>query len=136
MSHKYLNDIGVKDESLPWNWQEDDKRQAQWKKERTEYGFDQRDTWSLDYTLSLLVYERLKMYKEIASKVIDLNHPMQVHEFEGKNVLLGDAIDRVILGFEAFITAREENWHPYEKITEEYYKCWSLLAIIMPRLWW
>jgi hypothetical protein len=48
-------DAGISEDNLPWNWNPDDDRQKVWKEERKIYGFDERDTWSLDYTITLLI---------------------------------------------------------------------------------
>lgn len=48
---KYLDDIGVT--QRPDTWNEDDVRQEQWVKEREEYGFDERETWALNFSFYL-----------------------------------------------------------------------------------
>ena len=60
IAHKYLTDIGITEDEVPWEWNLNDKRQEQWKKEREEYGFDERETWNLDYMFDLWFYEHLK----------------------------------------------------------------------------
>lgn len=59
----------------------DDERHDQWKLERDKYGFDGRDTWSLDMTMTEMLYERLNMYYEKADKFIKLE--TYTYEFEG-----------------------------------------------------
>jgi hypothetical protein len=65
MISKYLSDIGIKEKDLPWYWNPGDHREGQWLETIEEHGFDERDTWNLNYTLALLIYPRLKMYDEV-----------------------------------------------------------------------
>ena len=74
MGRKYLDDIGYTNRHDTWN--PDDTRQNQWAREREIYGFDERETWSLDHAFACWLYERLKMYVEI--NVVDLNY----HKFD------------------------------------------------------
>lgn len=65
MAHKYLNKIGVKStEPCVFNTdgREKNKRQKRFDKERKIYGFDSRETWSMDYTLATWLYEHLSWY--------------------------------------------------------------------------
>ena len=65
---KYLQKLGINIKNTPWGWCEDKKhnqRKKEWKKQRKIYGFDSRETWSLNYTIAILVYERLSMYNEV-----------------------------------------------------------------------
>ena len=65
MEHKYLNGILKKGKS-PYDFQYDDEvRNQKWKKEREECGFDERETWNLDFTFFCWLYERLMKYKEV-----------------------------------------------------------------------
>lgn len=70
MSHKYLNAIGVKsNEPCVFNTLDIDngkERQKRFDKERETYGFDSRETWSMDYTLATWLYEHLAWYRDNA----------------------------------------------------------------------
>jgi hypothetical protein len=131
---KLLNEAGIKDKDLPWKWNPDDKRKKEWSQERKEYGFDERDSWSLKYTLSLLVYERLKYYRLYAP--VEMDDPNRAHtfDFEGKEVVFGEAIDRILKFFEGGFSDIESDWS--EEHRKEERACWELLGIIMPGLWW
>lgn len=77
MSHRYLNDIGIESiDSCVFNSEDrdgDNDRLNYFLKQREEYGFDDRETWSLDYTSAGWLYSHLLMYKEIGGEVVDLN---------------------------------------------------------------
>ena len=64
MLGKYLKDLGILEDNTPQGWNKDDSRQERWCKEREIYGFDEKETWSMDFTFKLWLYERLSMYNE------------------------------------------------------------------------
>lgn len=74
--HKYLNDIGISStDCCIFNTRDEDyksPRLDRFLKQRTKYGFDERETWSLDYTLATWLYSHLMMYKEIGGEIINL----------------------------------------------------------------
>ena len=71
MNHKYLDDILPKGKT-PYDFECDDEiRNQKWEKEREQYGFDERETWNLDFTFFCWLYERLRKYKEVSP--VDLN---------------------------------------------------------------
>ena len=71
---KKLNKIDPKECNVPnVNFSlvgDNDKRGAQFKKQRLERGFDESETWSLDYTIACFIAPRLKEFIEIYKKVI------------------------------------------------------------------
>lgn len=138
-SHKYLNDLGIRNKDLPWNWNKGDKRQQEWRQDRKKYGFDERDTWSLKYALATLVYERLKWYREHAPIEMDqtedtIGLKLNTYQFEGKDIVFGTAIDRILTSFERHL--KSDDHESSDDEYQEYQKCWALLGVIMPGLWW
>ena len=84
MNHKYLNDILPKGKS-PYDFYYDDEiRNQKWESERQEFGFDERETWNLDFTFFCWLYERLKKYKEVSP--VDLNCKIVKVNNEEKNL--------------------------------------------------
>ena len=99
MSHKYLYDILPKGKT-PYDFEFDDEiRNQKWKKEREECGFDERETWNLDFTFFCWLYERLKKYKEVSP--VDLSCKIVKVNNEEKN--LEEWIDIMINNAEALI---------------------------------
>ncbi len=132
MNRKYLDDLGVPQDCRPDGWNEGDKRQAQWAKEREIYGFDERETWNLDYSFYLWLYERLKMYLEISP--VDLNF----HTFKiGKEKLTQkECIERMIEGCAIRIKDNRyfgELTEDEEKKIDDVLKIW---AVVCPAMWW
>lgn len=129
---KFLNDIGVKDKDLPWKWNPKDSRLPEWRSERKEYGFDERDTWTLRYTLTILTYERLMMFRNITKDMFVQEDPLMEYEFEGEKIYQYQAIERILNGFREYL--KDSDNMSYDQT--EYIKCWALLGVIMPGLWW
>ena len=99
MAHKYLNDILPKGKT-PYDFHYDDEvRNQKWRKEVEEYGFDERETWNLDFTFFCWLYERLRKYKEVS--FADLTHKIVKVNNEEKN--LDEWIDIMINNSEALI---------------------------------
>ena len=128
MRRKYLDDIGVKDR--PDLWIENDERQEKWKKEREEYGFDERESWNLDHTFRLWLYERLKYFLDVAP----INLEYHLFDYAGKEYTQKQMIDMMLERLE-FSFSKEYNYmkdDQYEYVNEVG-KIW---AVVMPAMWW
>lgn len=130
MARKYLDDIGMSSESRPENWALDNPRRDLWEKEREIYGFDQRETWGLDDTILIFLYERLMMYKE--KNILDLTFHQR--EYKGKTMNMEEALDLMIEGCRIAVLKHisERNNEDREKVK----RVFELLAIWYEELWW
>lgn len=131
MNRKYLDDIGATDR--PDTWNSIDKRQVKWEKERDIYGFDERETWNLDYSFQLWLYERLKMYKKVSN--VALYDELNSVEYNGKSYPMGVLIDMMLERLEAVLTGKIDPDSSTENFNyvHEIEKIW---AVIMPAMWW
>jgi len=131
MGRKYLDDIG---EDYSWVWKpEGSERDELFEKEREIYGFDSRETWSLDYVFYMWLYERLKMYIEYAGEIVNLNfHKFIYKEKEYTQLeLINMMIERLEFYFkkgDSFDLSEEE----YEFIKE----IGEIWALVLPAMWW
>lgn len=135
MGRYYIEKLGIKLEETPQGWNEGDSRQEFWSEERNKYGFDERETWSLNYTMNLFLYERLCMYKEIASKCIDLKY----HKFTYKGTELTqlECIDRMIEGLRLDLTLGDYDKKREDKeISELIEDVYPIYALCKDALWW
>ena len=131
MGRKYLDDIG---EDYSWVWKpEGSERDETFEKEREIYGFDSRETWSLDHVFYMWLYERLKMYKEYAGEIVDLNfHKFVYKEKEYTQLeLINMMIERLESYFkkEDLFVSSEEEYEPIKEIGE-------IWALVLPAMWW
>ena len=131
MGRKYLDDIG---EDYSWVWKpEGSERDETFEREREIYGFDSRETWSLDYVFYMWLYERLKMYIEYAGEIVNLNfHKFVYKEKEYTQLeLINMMIERLESYFkkEDLFVSSEEEYEPIKEIGE-------IWALVLPAMWW
>ena len=131
---KYIDDLNIKEENRPEGYNPNDKRQDSWRKEREIYGFDERDTWDLNYTMNLMLYERLCYFNEFAP----INKEHHKIEFKGKEITLQECLDRMIEGLKLDLIIdfldkkRREDKEIINKIDE-----WAFIyAECRYLLWW
>ena len=130
MKRKYLDDLGIKDRHDLWN--PNDNRQSIWQRQRREYGFDERETWSLDSAFYLWLYERLKMYLEYASKIVNLDFHEFVYKSEKytQKQLINMMIERLENYFaNKYDTESEEGSSRLDEVAE-------IWALVLPAMWW
>lgn len=133
---KYLNDIGIVLAST--EDMKNSKGEEKFREQRELYGFDERDTWSLDFTMRALLYERLKMYFDIADQVINLNH----HTITYKNIeyTQRELILELIYLLEDVIKKEDESYFYDEQDKLEFYdscnEVWQIWALLEPAMWW
>ena len=124
MQRKYLDDLGITDR--PDTWNPDDRRQNQWEEQRKIYGFDERETWSLETAFYLWLYERLKMYLEYT--IVDLD--FYKFEYKGKTYTQKQMIDMMIERLEEYLTD-ETDEKSFEKYPNEICEIWALVLPVM-----
>jgi len=155
MARKFLDDLGVdylaKDDSFG------DEREAEWAAEREIFGFDMRDTWSLDVVMLQLLFERVSAYLQVAPEMIEVDY--ELFEFEGVKYTQREAIEKlladlriVLTGFfagssdpnvptvantmeELSIIVEAERSHE-ELIETLASKIWRFWAVLAPSMWW
>ena len=131
--HKYFEDIENKSFEHPSKWGNliNDTRQKTWYNERRKYGFDSRETWNLNSVFYIWLYEHLMMYKEKASKIVDLE--FYKFEYKGETLTQIECIDRMIEGCKLYIQDSE----PYDKeIQEKIKSVVEIWAMVLPYMWW
>ena len=129
MRRKYLDEIGCVDRWDMWKRRKNAKELAG---QRAEYGFDERETFSLQETFYQWLYERLKMYREVGGKVIDLTF----HKFEWKGEERSQ-LEMIDLLIEELRWALVGGANIYDDgdcaRLQEIGEMW---AVILPAMWW
>lgn len=134
MSRYYIDKLNIKFSETPQGWCQDDQKQEFWHHEKNKYGFDEREIWSLHYTMDLLLYERLSMYKEKASKHIDLTS----HKFtyKGQELTQLECIDKMLEGLKLNLTLDDLDEKRNDKNIQELIKdVYYLYALCKDTLW-
>lgn len=129
---KYLDDIGVKRDIRPEGYRKGIKRRIKCWYERRIYGFDATETYSLDYTWYLWLYEHLKMYREYADKTVVLTE--KNIEFDGDTLSQSDLIDMMLKRLEVLF---DPSYDEFDKDQWEYvHQIEKIWAVVLPYMWW
>ena len=136
MSRKYIDELNI--ETI-YDTTKNDKRQQKWEEEKSLYGFDERDTWNLDYTIVTLLYERLKMY----NKINNIDTKYHTYTINGQEKTVQYWIEKIlnnceiVLKDEVEIDDDIEKYKEHERIKHEKHKeIWEIWAEIFPSMWW
>ncbi len=144
--HKYLNDIGIESDDISiFNTCHKDEsgRDKKFKKQRSKYGFDARETWNLDYTLITWLYSHLLMFLEQGGQIVDFKsdlHKFKIQTCQGdkiaeQEVTLYDAIKQAIAYFETYL--KDDNAFINDDLKYAYAQLGlNIVSIIFSALWW
>lgn len=128
MSHKYIKEITDLN-NTPYGWSENTGRDSIWLEQRKEYGFDERETWSLDITFFCWLYERLMMFKEV--NIIDLDfHKLKIN---GEELTQGECINKMIDNCKAIIQSKDSDSNEIINKKDEVLNIWKECIYLM---WW
>ena len=130
MKRYYLDKIGYMDRADIYC--NKDKRQKKWRKQRKKYGFDERETWSLYNSFYCWLYERLKLYKKLASKKIKLD--FYKFEYKGKTYTQIQMINEMIKRLELYLSKDFNEYNQtHNALVTEIAEMW---ALVLPVMWW
>lgn len=128
MNRKYLDDIGVTDR--PDTWEFNDGREEKWALQRKEYGFDSRETWDLNYSWHLWLYERLKMFVDITIINLDFHK----FKFKEKEYTQREMIDLMLERLKFSFSKEYNDWD--EEQVEYVCEIEEIWAMVCPAMWW
>lgn len=127
MKHKYLRELFP--DSLPFPYSEEDY-----------YDFDERDTFSMDHTLIMWLYERLRYFQDEASQIIVMTDKLYMFGKEvlidEKEVTLKECIDRMVEDCKLILLALhsvEEDYAVAEAAKNDLFK---VLSKVYWAMWW
>lgn len=128
VKNKYLDDLGIEKRHYGTNFCSDhDKRSPDWAIERMTYGFDQRETWNLEYTFVEWLYTRLMMYCKV--NIIDTTY--HKIEWQGKELTQQECIDLLINAAKEFLIDTED-----DKKFLAFCDLMPLWGKLLPYMWW
>lgn len=129
--HKILEEqFGIKREDLLENTNISHNKKSH--KIDEENGFVTGETWCLDVAFVYWLAERVYRYKEVASKVIDLEWQDRF-EYEGKKCTQLELIDLLLDNCKKFISL-DNSWDPeYDVLWKKIVNIWSVIGLAM---WW
>lgn len=129
MKRKFLDDVGVSERW--WTWYKGKPTMKERQAIRT-YGFGHKECFGLDQTFYLWLYERLMMYLNDASGVVDLEY--HTFEFEGEKYTQRQLIDRMLDDLRFIFSEDYNDTDPeHYKREREIAQIW---AVVLPAMWW
>ena len=130
----YLDKIGLKRKDRPEGWIRPLKRTVKCLATKFLYNVDPRETYDLDATWRMWLYEHLIMFKKEADQVIDMTE--KKWEYDGKMYSQIELIEMMIERLEFALSPSKD----YNDFDEEQYKYVSetekIWALICPAMWW
>lgn len=129
---KYLDDLGIRVEDYGTNFISDGRNDF-WSEQRDIYGFDERETWSLKDTFIEWIYTRVKMYKEFASNMINLEYHHFI--FKGESYTQLQMIDMILEKCEAILKSEYIERDNDENIENQRDIC-DMWKEVLPAMWW
>lgn len=153
--NKYLDDLNIPIEKYGTNFVPDnDSRYKTWNEEKALYGFDSRETWSLDQIMIEWLYSHLMMYKEracidmayykfdipvlhsVPKDKVDMYERYYIEQTE--NHTQGEAIDLCIEYLKFYLTNFDyiSNDETADQCIEKVKCALKILAEIFSALWW
>lgn len=84
MKHKYLRELFP--DTLPFPYDEENY-----------HDFDERDTFSMDMTLVMWLYERLRYFQDVVTDTVVMDDPQwRTYEIDGEQLTQLQCIDRMV----------------------------------------
>lgn len=119
LKHKYLYELFPDVDHVPFPFGEKDYAP-----------FDERDTFNMDMTLIVWLYERLRYFQDEASKMIDLTY--YKFSIDGEKLTQRECIDRMVTDCKTILLdddVTEKTW----RTTEDLFK---ILSKVYWTMWW
>lgn len=155
-NHYYLNKLGIDSNNVSVFNSTDRKngnstgRTIRFKEQRKTYGFDEKETWNLNYTYITWLYSHLKFYLDYVT--VDLTY----HKFKvpvlterkkrkkedsfykevTKELTQEDAIKLVLEYVEPYLLSEDLSFKEEMKQMEKVKCALKIVAEIFPALWW
>lgn len=129
MSRAYLDDVGHPEIILD---EANDLRRFKWEAQRDFYGFDERETWSLDHAFYCWLYERLRAYLEWN------NVNLEFHKFEyrGKTYTQQQLIDMMLERLKFYFDNHMDDWSLTEEQLDYIHEIEYIWATCLMSMWW
>jgi hypothetical protein len=128
IKNKYMEDLGIEKRHYGTNFcSDDDKRSPDWAFEKTLFGFDQRETWNLNYTFIEWLYTRLMMFCEV--NIIDTSY--HKIEWQGKELTMQECIDILINVSKEFLLDTDDD-NKFLAVCD----LMPLWGKLLPYMWW
>lgn len=122
MKHEYLRELFSEENMIfPYN-------------EHDYHDFDDRDTFNMDYALIAWLYECLRYFQDMASKVIDLDYKERLFNVDGKELTHRQCIDRMVEDCKCILL--DDTGYDFETINAYKDDLFKVLSQCFWAMWW
>ena len=130
----WLNKIHVPKKHRPEGWTKPLGRHLKCRLTKAIYGVDPRETYNLDETWRMWMYEHLKMYLKKADPVIDLTE--KCFEWNGEKYSQRELIQMMIDRLEYALNPKL-GYNDYDSKDWSYvHQAEEIWAVLCPAMWW
>jgi len=103
--------------------------------ERGYAKFDSRDTFNLDYTIVLWLYERLRYFQDKASKFVVMDDPTwRTYEVDGEQLTQLQCIDRMVDDCKVIMLG--DDFEEHEKMDAAMRDLFKVFSEVYWSMWW
>lgn len=122
MKHKYIRELYP--EHLPCPYSEEDYHE-----------FDERDTFNLDDSLLMWLYERLRFFQDEASKIVVMDDPEhRTYEIDGEKLTQMKCIDRMVE--DCKVALLSDDFDEREQMDAAMRDLFKVLSEVYWAMWW
>lgn len=122
MKHKYIRELFP--DHLPFPYDEEDYHE-----------FDERDTFNLDTSMLMWLYERLRFFQDEASKIVVFDDPTwKTFEVDGEKLTQMQCIDRMVEDCKVSLLSDEDD--EAEKMDAAMRDLFKVLSEVYWAMWW
>lgn len=122
MKHKYIRELFPDD--LPFPYDEEDYHE-----------FDERDTFNLDTSMLMWLYERLRFFQDEASKIVVFDDPTwKTFDIDGEKLTQMQCIDRMVEDCKVALLSDEDD--EADKMDAAMRDLFKVLSEVYWAMWW
>lgn len=122
MKHKYIRELYP--DHLPFPYSEEDYHE-----------FDERDTFNLDASMLMWLYERLRFFQDEASKIVALDDPTgKTFDIDGEKLTQLQCIDRMVE--DCKVALFSDDLDELEKMDAAVRDLFKVLSEVFWCMWW
>ena len=122
MKHKYIRELYP--DHLPFPYSEEDYHE-----------FDERDTFNLDASMLMWLYERLRYFQDEASKIVVFDDPtVRTFDIDGEKLTQMQCIDRMVEDCKVALFG--DDFYDREKMDAAVRDLFKVLSEVFWCMWW
>lgn len=120
--HQYIRELFPNDLPYPYS-------------ERNHYKFDERDTFNLDVTLILWLYERLRYFQDHVVNIVVMDNPeWRTYEVDGEKLTQLQCVNRMVEDCKIILLG--DDFEEHEKMDAAMRDLFKVFSEVYWAMWW